>query len=79
VTGWRRERREAIVAALIWLAAAISTRWISYSLGYGVEPSSVGGVPSWVVWGVFVPWVVFFFVHCWYTLWFLRDEDEDAE
>ena len=78
MTGWRRMRREAIVAGLIWLAAGIWTRAASYDLGYGQPARSIGGVPSWVVWAIFVPWIVFFAVHCWYSLWFLRDEDEDA-
>jgi len=78
MTGWRKHRREAVVAGLIWLAAGLWTRIVSYDLGYDTPPSSIGGVPSWVVWGVFVPWLVFFVVHCWYSLRYLRDEDEDA-
>ncbi len=72
---YRRARREAIVAALLWLAALVWAVGVSYWLGYGRPAESIGGIPSWVVWGIFTPWIVFFAVHCWYSLIFLRDDD----
>ncbi len=77
MTGYRKSRREAVVAALLWALAAIWTVGTSYVMGYGKPAKSLWGIPSWVVWGVFVPWGVFFLIHCWYSLVFLRDDDEE--
>lgn len=74
--GWRRQRKEAVVAAVLWAAAALWTVGASYVLGYGKPAESLGGFPSWVVWGVFLPWGVFFLIHCWYSLVFLRNDDD---
>ncbi len=75
---YRRSRLEAIVAALIWFAAGLWTVGVSYYLGYDTPARSIGGVPEWVVWGIGAPWVTFFLVHSWYSLYFLRDDDEDG-
>ena len=37
-------------------------------------PRAIGGVPHWILRGVFVPWVAFFLIHCWYSLVFMRDD-----
>ncbi len=76
MSGYRRTRREAIVAAAIWAVAALWTIAASYLLGYRRPPESLFGFPSWVVWGVFLPWIVFFAIHCWYSLAFLEDDDD---
>ena len=73
---YRRTRLEAIVSALVWAAAALWTVGASYLLGYKRPAASLLGIPSWVVWGIFLPWVVFFLIHCWYSLVFLRDDEE---
>lgn len=73
---YRQSRREALVAVLLWLLAGAWTVGVSYWLGYDRPPNAVGGIPDWVLWGIFVPWLVFFLLHCWYSLFYLRDEDE---
>lgn len=76
MSSYRKSRREAIVAVALWALAAVWTIGTSYMLGYDQPAKSLGGVPSWVVWGVFLPWLVFFLIHCWYSLVFLRDDDD---
>ena len=55
-------RHEAVLIASIWLAALIWTVPYCYASGYSnVEDGKlemVMGVPSWVFWGVAVPWLV---------------------
>ena len=70
---YRRSRREAAVAGLIWFLAALWTVGVSYWLGYNRPALSVGGVPEWVVWGIFAPWIVFFLIHAWYSLIYVRE------
>ena len=76
-SSYRRSRLEALVAALIWLVAGVWTVGVSYFLGYGRPAKSFAGVPEWVLWGIAAPWAVFFIVHCWYSLCFLEDDDQD--
>lgn len=67
-----KARREAIVAFVILAVACAWTLSVSFYLSRSEPLETVLGIPKWVVWGVFVPWVVFFLVHCWYTLSFQR-------
>jgi len=74
---YRRCRIEAIVAGVLWFVCGCWVVGVSFFLGYAQPARSVFGVPHWVFWGVFVPWVVFFLIHCWYSLVFLRDDSPD--
>ena len=77
---YRRSRLEAVVAGVIWFVCGCWVIGISYFLGYSQPARSIGGVPHWILWGVFVPWVVFFLIHCWYSLVFMRDDSpEDSQ
>jgi hypothetical protein len=76
---YRRTLKEAVVALLLWLGAGIWVLSVSYWLGYRRPVHSIGGIPNWVLWGVLVPWVTLFFVHSWYSLFFLRADDADDE
>ena len=70
---YRHARREAVAAALIWAAALATTVGLSYALGYGESATaSLWGIPRWTALGVFAPWIVFFFVHVWFSLYFGR-------
>ena len=71
---YRRSRLEAVVAGVIWFVCGCWVIGISFYLGYAQPARSIGGVPHWILWGVFVPWVVFFLIHCWYSLVFMRDD-----
>ena len=72
---YRPARREAIVALLIWVAAIATTVGVSYILGYTeATPETIFGIPRWVVLGIFMPWIIFFGVHTWFTLYFGREK-----
>ena len=73
---YRRTLKEAIVAALLWLGAGVWVIAVSYWLGSGRPVWSIGGVPNWVLWGVLVPWLTLFLLHTWYSLVFLRADDD---
>jgi hypothetical protein len=75
--GYRRTRREAIVAALIWVIAGVWTIAASYILSAERPLRFVAGLPHWVVWGILLPWVTAFVVHVWYSLVYVRDEGEE--
>jgi len=53
-------RREALVMLGIWVAAFLWTIGYSATFGYDVQPDPplIFGVPSWVMWGVFLPWTI---------------------
>ncbi len=58
MSSFRRTRREAIIAGLLWAVFALLVLTVSYQLGYGGKDSGTTlGAPSWIVWGVLLPWV----------------------
>jgi hypothetical protein len=76
-------RREAWIIASAWLASTLYCCVYCYLYGYSREgrPLGVGdiqpifGMPSWVFWGIMVPWIacgVFIFV---FAGFFMVDDD----
>jgi hypothetical protein len=67
----------------IWLVAMLWTIGYCGTFGYGSEgePTLVLGVPSWVMWGIFVPWTVCTCLSTILATSFIRDADlgEDPE
>lgn len=53
-------RREAVIVLALWAAAFAWT--VGYCARYGYQPEPrpplVLGIPSWIMWGIFVPWTV---------------------
>jgi hypothetical protein len=72
---YRRTRREALIALLIWALAALWTVGVSYWLA--ASKASWHGIPIWALGGVLAPWVVFFAVHAWYSVVLLEQDSED--
>lgn len=76
-------RREALVAFSLWLAAGLWTIGYCGLFGYGDQPEVklVLGIPSWVMWGVFVPWGLCTVVSALLATAFIHDADlgEDPE
>lgn len=61
-TDSRPARREALEAGLLWALALVMTVGLSSWLG-SADPGSFAGVPRWAAYGVFGPWLLFFFLH----------------
>jgi hypothetical protein len=75
---YRRSRKEAIVAGIIWLIAAVWVLVTCSLLTYGRTVYPIGGIPNWALWGIFLPWLVFLIVNIWYSLFYLRDDDAET-
>lgn len=73
-----RTRKEAAMAGVIWFVFFVWVVGVSYTMGYGdVDPSnSVMGLPAWVFWGIFLPFVVATVVNCLYAFLYLKDDDD---
>ena len=65
---YKESRREAIIAGTLWLLAMVWTVGVSVALGYNGNITTVFGIPRWIAFGVFLPWIVFFVAHAWFTL-----------
>jgi len=70
-------RREALVVLGMWLTALLWTVGYGAMFGYrpDAEPVLVMGIPSWVVWGIFVPWTICTCVSSLLATYFIRDAD----
>ena len=76
---YRSSRREAIVAGIIFAVACAWVIGTCAALGYGQPVHSIGGIPNWAIWGIFLPWLACFVANIWYSLIFIRDDDEPNE
>jgi len=72
-----RTRQEAIAAGVIWFVFFVWVIGVSAILGYGaVEPTLVMGVPTWVFWGVLLPFIVATVLNCYFAFFYLKDDDD---
>ena len=76
---YRHSLREAIVVLGLWFACGVYTLSFCLSRGYRAptdEPVAlVLGIPSWVVWGIFTPWIAVNAFAFWFCFVFVRDDD----
>lgn len=78
---YRQCRWEAIVVALIWATGLIWSCSVIIGMGYlpvdqrPEVPQLVWGMPSWVFWGLFVPWFAMILATWWYALFVLKDDE----
>jgi len=78
-------RREAAVALVLWAVAMAYTVGYSYAFGYGRAAEDVRlifGIPDWVLWGIFAPWIFWTIVSSLFAKFFMRDariEEEAAD
>lgn len=76
-------RREAIVILATWLCALLWTVPYCYLHGYlPKDPSDhamVWGIPSWVFWGVVLPWLVADVITAWFCFRYMAEDDLGAE
>lgn len=71
-------RREAVIILIAWAVCLIWTVGYSALAGYGVDPDQVSiilGMPSWVFWGVLVPWIAATVFSVWFSLVYIADDD----
>ncbi|WP_136247254.1 DUF997 family protein [Halomonas borealis] len=72
-----RTRREAAVAGLIWLVFLVWTVGVSYWLGYVHNDfSTVMGLPTWIFWGVLVPFGAATLANSLYAFFYLEDDPQ---
>ena len=67
--------REALIVAVVWTITCVYT--VGYAALFAYRDSAsrvVLGIPSWVVWGVLLPWVVTLFVTLWFAGAGMKDE-----
>jgi hypothetical protein len=79
----KNARREAIVIGLAWFVAMTYCCTYCYLYGYIREGQTLGpadvrpilGMPSWVFWGIMVPWVVSALFTFWFAGFVMTDDD----
>ena len=79
----RHARREALIILGVWAACTIYCCAYAYLFGYdrpgrplgAAEVRPVLGVPSWIAWGVFLPWGLCFAFTAWFAGWMMVDDD----
>lgn len=75
-------RREAIVIFCLWLTALLWAVPFSYYNGYitgqaEFDPetfSTTWGIPTWLFWGILVPWIVADVFTTWFCFCYMKDE-----
>lgn len=72
-------RREAIAIFLLWFACLLWAVPVSYAMGYGQtvvpgEVPTVMGMPSWVFWGLLLPWLAADVVTIWLCFRFIKND-----
>lgn len=72
-------RREAAAIFLLWFLCLLWAVPVCYATGYGVDvvPGKVPtvlGMPSWVFWGLLLPWLVADGVTIWLCFRFIKDD-----
>jgi hypothetical protein len=73
-------RREAGVIFLIWLVALFWAVPFCYVTGYigNYAPESFSttwGIPTWLFWGIAVPWLVADLITTWFCFRYMKDDD----
>jgi hypothetical protein len=73
-------RREAIVIFMIWLVCLVWSVPYCYCFGYvdsfdAASFSTILGVPSWLFWGIALPWLLADIVTTWFCFCYMKDDD----
>ena len=71
-------RREAWLILCAWAVCLIWTVGYCAFAAYDVPPEQIQiilGMPSWVFWGVLVPWVAATLFSVWFSLAYIADDD----
>ena len=73
-------RREAIIIFCVWLAGFVWAVPYCYLNGFqgNIDPENletIWGIPSWLFWGIFVPWIVADLFTTWFCFCYMKDDD----
>src|SRR5438270_923310 len=79
----RHARREGLIIIAAWLASTIYCCSYAYLYGYSSPRRPLGpgdvqpilGMPSWVFWGIMLPWGVCAAFTFWFAGWYMADDD----
>lgn len=77
--------KEARMALSIWMVTLVTIVTVMVSAGYvPIEqrpnvPPLIWGIPSWVFWGLFVPWFVLIAISWWFAVCYLKDDSPAQE
>ena len=75
-----RTRKEAMVAGIILLVFFVWTVGVSYWLGYvDNDLSTTMGLPTWIFWGVLLPFLTAAVVNSIYAFFYLEDDPDVKE
>ena len=73
-------RKEALIIFSVWLVGLIWAVPFCYLNGYGsdFDPENFSitlGIPTWLFWGIAVPWVVADIFTTWFCFCYMKDDD----
>ena len=76
-------RREAVVIFGVWVACLLWAVPYCYFFGYpsdgaAINPdaiTTIWGIPSWVFWGILVPWLAADAFTIWFCFFYMVDDD----
>ena len=73
-------RREAFVIVLLFATFCCWSLAASYFLGYASSNEAqstaiIAGMPAWVFWGIFVPWIGVDAAAVWFCFFYMADDD----
>ncbi len=71
-------RREAVWIFVCWCVALAWAVPTCYVLGYEIPPhalTTILGIPSWVFWGIGLPWLVANVFTIWFCTFKMQDDD----
>lgn len=79
----KNAKREGLIIAAAWLASTIYSCGYCYLFGY-IRPSRplgvndlqpILGIPSWIMWGVLLPWGLCAVFTFWFAGFYMTDDD----
>ncbi len=82
---YRQCSREARLVGLIWLVGLIYISSVIVTMGYvpvaerPEVPTLILGMPAWVFWGLWLPWLVQIAVTWWFAVCRLKDDEPYAD
>ena len=75
-------RREAIIIVGVWALGLIWSVPYCYFRGYNLSPQeihTIWGIPSWVFWGIGVPWLLADLFTAWFCFRYMSIDDLGKE